>query len=94
MAVPHDDLPEDLERALLVGRVWRPAPVDGPCVVAVRGGRLYDLTAVTPTLADLLDRGDRVALARNAAGECLGPAADWLAGRAAGAMLAPCDLQP
>lgn len=94
MAVPHDDLPEDLERALLVGRVWQPAPVDGPCVVAVRGGRLYDLTAVTPTLADLLDRGDRVALARNAAGECLGPAADWLAGRAAGAMLAPCDLQP
>lgn len=94
MAVPHDDLPEDLERALLVGRVWQPAPVDGPCVVAVRGGRLYDLTAVTPTLADLLDRGDRVALERNAAGECLGPAADWLAGRAAGAMLAPCDLQP
>ncbi|CRE13168.1 Uncharacterised protein [Bordetella pertussis] len=32
MAVPHDDLPEDLERALLVGRVWQPAPVDGPCV--------------------------------------------------------------
>jgi len=32
-------LPEDLDQALLVGRVWRKSDrYEGPCVVAVRGG--------------------------------------------------------
>ncbi|MBR8657380.1 fumarylacetoacetate hydrolase family protein [Achromobacter sp. Marseille-Q0513] len=90
-------LPADLDRALLVGRVWRPAPQDGPCVVAVRGGRMFDITAVTPTMADLLERPDRVELARSAPGEPLGDARDWLASSLAGGparLLAPCDLQP
>ena len=95
--IPDHHLPADLDRALLVGRVWRPAPQDGPCVVAVRGGRMFDITAVTPTMADLLERPDRVELARFAPGEPLGDARDWLASSLAGGparLLAPCDLQP
>jgi fumarylacetoacetate (FAA) hydrolase family protein len=49
-------LPIDLEDALLVGRVWRPAPVDGPAVVAVRRGRLVDITAHAATVSDLNER--------------------------------------
>jgi len=93
-----NDLPVDLDRALLVGRVWRPAPIDGPSVVAVRGGQVVDLTALAPTLADLLDRPDRLDIARHGQGETLGPAAELLPRTLAGdpgpALLAPCDLQP
>ena len=66
-------------------------------MVAVRGGRMFDITAVAPTMADLLERPDRVELARFAPGEPLGDARDWLASSLAGGparLLAPCDLQP
>jgi len=93
-------LPNDLDDALLVGRVWRPAPVDGPCVVVVRGGQVFDVTAAAPVTADLFDREDPVAFAREAPGEALGPAcrlvADSLPGSRAPArprLLAPCDVQ-
>jgi len=94
-----NDLPVDLDRALLVGRAWRPAPIDGPSVVAVRQGRVVDLTVLAPTLADLLDHPDRLAIARDGQGEDLGPVADLLARSLAGdtsgpVLLAPCDLQP
>ncbi|GAB1577248.1 fumarylacetoacetate hydrolase family protein [Bordetella petrii] len=95
-----NDLPVDLDRALLVGRVWRPAPIDGPSVVAVRDGQVVDLTAIVPTLADLLDRPDRLDIARHGEGESLGPASELLRRSLAGAAgegptpLAPCDLQP
>ncbi|OZI69514.1 fumarylacetoacetate hydrolase family protein [Bordetella genomosp. 2] len=95
-----NDLPVDLDRALLVGRVWRPAPIDGPSVVAVRDGQVVDLTAIVPTLADLLDRPDRLDIARDGEGESLGPASELLRRSLAGAagegptLLAPCDLQP
>ncbi|WP_088143215.1 fumarylacetoacetate hydrolase family protein [Achromobacter xylosoxidans] len=89
-------LPVDLEQALLVGRVWRPG--HGPSVVAVRRGEVIDITAATPTMADLLDRPDRVALAASAAGESLGDVhvlmAASLAGQEGLRLLAPCDLQP
>ena len=89
-------LPVDLEQALLVGRVWRPG--HGPCVVAVRRGEVIDITAAASTMADLLDRPDRVALAASAAGESLGDVhalmAASLAGREGLRLLAPCDLQP
>lgn len=91
-------LPSDLARALLVGRVWRPAPVNGPSVVVVRNGEVFDITAVTPTVSDLLDRPDRVALAQNAEGESLGDVralmAATLQGKGGLHLLAPCDLQP
>ncbi|AYD66998.1 MAG TPA: fumarylacetoacetate hydrolase [Achromobacter sp.] len=91
-------LPVDLAGALLVGRVWRPAPVDGPSVVVVRNGEVFDITAVAPTVSDLLDRPDRVTLAKGAAGESLGDVralmAATLQGQDGPRLLAPCDLQP
>jgi len=94
------DLPVDLDRALLVGRVWRSGPQAGPSVVAVRQGQVVDITATVPTVSDLFERPDRVEIARSAPGEVLGPVADLLARSLSGqagdapALLAPCDLQP
>ena len=95
-----DFLPADLDDALLVGRVWRPAPLDGPAVVAVRRGRLVDISAHASTVAGLLERSDAAAIVRGAPGEDLGDAAQLVQGAAAGPasgralrLLAPCDLQ-
>jgi fumarylacetoacetate (FAA) hydrolase family protein len=94
----HDTLPSDLSQALLVGRVWRPAPVNGPSVVVVRDGEVFDITATAPTVSDLLDRADRVAVARSADGESLGDVRALMAATLQGGegprLLAPCDLQP
>lgn len=91
-------LPSDLTRALLVGRVWRPAPVNGPSVVVVRKGEVVDITAVVPTVSDLLERPDCLELALSAPGESLGSVQDLMAATLADApglrLLAPCDLQP
>jgi fumarylacetoacetate (FAA) hydrolase family protein len=91
-------LPADLGEALLVGRVWRLAPVDGPAVVAVRRGRLVDISAHAATVADLLERDDALEIVRSAAGDDLGEAAELVAAASAGqpsglTLLAPCDLQ-
>jgi fumarylacetoacetate (FAA) hydrolase family protein len=50
----RDCLPRDADRALLIGRVWSPAE-DGPCVVAVRGEEVVDLTQTYPTTSHLLN---------------------------------------
>lgn len=91
-------LPHDLEEALLVGRVWRPAPVDGPCVVAVRNGVVFDITAHAATMADLLDRPDVLQFAREVEGEPLGSVEELVGAALAGdvkgvRLLAPCDVQ-
>jgi fumarylacetoacetate (FAA) hydrolase family protein len=70
---PTSYLPDDLQRALLVGRVWRKtAAYEGPSVVVVRNGEVLDITASAPTTADLFDREDVVQFARTVAGEGLG----------------------
>jgi fumarylacetoacetate (FAA) hydrolase family protein len=92
-------LPEDLDQALMIGRVWRPAPVDGPAVVAIRNGRVIDITRHAATVADLFERDDAVAIARNAEGEDLGAVSELMAAVGQPAtgnslrLLAPCDLQ-
>jgi fumarylacetoacetate (FAA) hydrolase family protein len=98
-----DYLPQDAARATLVGRVWRPAPIDGPSIVAIRDGQVFDITAAAPTMADLLDQPDPAAVARTAPGEALGPVGPLLhasvqsgssgAAPAALTLLAPCDVQ-
>ncbi|MCM2493359.1 fumarylacetoacetate hydrolase [Burkholderia glumae] len=94
-----DCLPADLGRALLVGRVWRKtASFEGPCVVAVRDGEVFDITASAPTTADLFDLPDAVEVARRAEGEPLGSAREMLAAQLGGGqpairLLAPCDVQ-
>src|ERR1035437_969861 len=55
-------LPQDAERATLVGRIWRP-DADGPSVVTIRG--VVDVTSSFATVRDLCERDDpAVALAK------------------------------
>ncbi len=92
-------LPDDLDDALLIGRVWRPAPVDGPSVVVVRHGLVFDITRTVATTADLFDRKDLLDIVRHAPGEALGPVQALIAASLAGEpangprLLAPCDVQ-
>ncbi|MEV0937999.1 fumarylacetoacetate hydrolase family protein [Streptomyces phaeochromogenes] len=60
-------LPADADRAALVARVHNPE-WDGPCVAAVRGEQVVDLTAVAPTVSDLMERDDAAAVVREADG--------------------------
>jgi len=99
-AIQSSPLPADLESALLVGRVWRQDAADaagGPLVVAVRRGRLVDITRHAATVADLFERADLLAIVRDAEGEDLGAALDLVQAGAQGTnglkLLAPCDLQ-
>jgi len=93
-------LPQGHAQTTLVGRVWHP-DVEGPALVCVREGDLYDLSSVAPTCSQLLELTDPVAAIRsaralprlgsfrdlldNSNAETRNPRAPWL--------LAPCDLQ-
>ncbi|RKP59241.1 fumarylacetoacetate hydrolase family protein [Pararobbsia silviterrae] len=97
---PDFCLPTDLNDAVLVGRVWRGTPIDGPSIVAVRAGQLYDITSTVPTMADLLDRPDALDIARHAPGDALGSVRDLIESHLRGGadaqvatLLAPCDVQ-
>jgi len=94
---PEAILPAD--HGLLVGRVWRPAPIAGPSVVRIDGSRVVDITAAFPTIADVLNAPDYAARVRNVAGRDIGDLADILAESAPDRrrgvhFLAPSDLQP
>lgn len=92
-------LPADLSDALLVGRVWRGGDINGPSVVVVRNGEVFDITAQVATVSDLLDRDDVVAFAKAAQGESLGRVETLIEAALSGAddvpvrLLAPNDLQ-
>ncbi|MFF6993286.1 fumarylacetoacetate hydrolase family protein [Streptomyces sp. NPDC010273] len=60
-------LPKDADRAVLVARVHDPES-GGPCVAAVRGEQVVDLTAVTPTVSDLMEHDDAAAVVRETDG--------------------------
>jgi fumarylacetoacetate (FAA) hydrolase family protein len=97
---PTACLPSDLDDALLIGRAWRPAPVDGPSVIVVRHGEAFDITSTVATTADLFDRTDAIDIARHAPGESLGPvealmraSLDQATSAGAPILLAPCDVQ-
>jgi fumarylacetoacetate (FAA) hydrolase family protein len=93
-------LPSDLSDALLVGRVWRAGDINGPCVVVVRNGEVFDITAQANTVADLLDQADVAAFVRAAQGESLGRvealienALNQAGDEQTPRLLAPCDVQ-
>ena len=48
-----DILPADFASGLFLGRALSP---EGPCVIAVRGGELFDLTETVATVAGAIDR--------------------------------------
>jgi fumarylacetoacetate (FAA) hydrolase family protein len=96
---PARALPADGCAGTLVGRAWLPGNVPGPSVVAIRDEGVFDLGRGTPTITDLLNADDPVALAR-AAGVRVGDLAPILANSAHDRrdpalpyFLAPCDLQ-
>jgi fumarylacetoacetate (FAA) hydrolase family protein len=83
--------------ATLLARVFDPEQ-GGPCIAAVRGDAVVDLTAVAPTVADLLDRPDAVDVVRSAPGGREWPLAELLRAtltgdRVSAHLLAPIDLQ-
>ena len=90
-------LPEDRDRAQLVGRAW--LPDGGPAVACVRGESLYDLSTVAPTSSELLNMRSLAAI--RGAGICpIGSLEEILINSAPEArngriprLLAPCDLQ-
>ncbi|MVA75189.1 fumarylacetoacetate hydrolase [Auraticoccus sp. F435] len=95
---PRDLLPTDVDRATLVGRLLDPEL--GPCVVAVRGEELVDVSDTFPTVADLLERPDPVAELRAAPAGRSWPLSAVLEATlaeaedpAAPVLLAPVDLQ-
>ena len=93
-------LPEDRERALLVGRLWLPQ-LAAPVLVAVDGDEVRDLSSVAATASQLFELPDPAAALR-AAGTLprVAPLAAALANSAEAGrdprapwFLAPCDLQ-
>jgi fumarylacetoacetate (FAA) hydrolase family protein len=88
-----ETLPKDADSAVLVGRAWVDGDTNGPCVVCVRGGLLYDLTASVHTVAGLLNSERPLNVARSVTpSRCLGPVDEFLALRDK-RLLAPNDLQ-
>lgn len=93
-------LPVDMDRAVLVGRVWRPGPHGGPSVVVVRDGQVLDISRYAPTMADLLDRDDCVQFVRGLPADSICPVDELVhnslnrtADGDAAVLCAPCDLQ-
>ena len=90
-----DHLPLDPDAAL-VGRLQLPGE-RGAHVVARRGDRLVDLTALAPTTADLLERSDALEIVRTAEPADSWPVAEVLDATLRGAdgprLLSPVDLQ-
>ena len=52
---PKDCLPEDAERATLLGRAWVPGDHPGPSPVIIRGADVVDISDTFPTMSELLN---------------------------------------
>ena len=95
----ENTLPDDWQRATLVGRVWLPGERGGPAVVVIRDGEVIDCTAHFPTLSLLLDSDNPLQAVREIRGTVLGTIQALLANsgeqRDMGKpyLLAPADLQ-
>ncbi len=94
-------LPADGTKGTLIGRAWVPGNPAGPAVVSLRGDAVWDITRIVPTVSELLNAKDSLALARVTKGAVeIGKIADLLANSdpdeqdpSKPYFLAPCDLQ-
>ena len=82
--------------ATLLGRIWSPV-VQGPCIVTVREGRVFDITsAAAPLVRDICEMADPVAYIRGTEGIDMG-SAEALSANVGDLskphFLTPCDLQ-
>jgi fumarylacetoacetate (FAA) hydrolase family protein len=92
-------LPADGTKGTLVGRAWLPGSPAGPSVVTIRGDGVWDITRAAPTMSDLLEADDPVAVAQGK-GTRIGDTAALIANSVETGrdpkqpwFLAPCDLQ-
>jgi fumarylacetoacetate (FAA) hydrolase family protein len=92
-------LPADSARATLAGRVWRP-DVQGPAIVVIRDGMVFDISRAFATMRDLCETPDPADALRKAEGQPLGALNAILANTPPDArdpskpwLLAPPDLQ-
>ena len=92
-------LPDDGATGTLAGRVWLPQ-AEGPAVVAVREGGVFDVTARFPTISALCEEDDPAQALREAKGERIGELDGILANTPPDRrnisrpwLLAPLDLQ-
>ena len=81
----------------LIGRLWDPE-AQGPVVVTVREGRVFDITArAAPLVRDICEMEDPAGHVRSAPGRDLGPLEAIMAAPVGDLsvphLLAPCDLQ-
>ena len=51
-------LPEDVDQALLVGRVWMPGENGGPVPCYIKNDEVYDVSTITPVMSWLLELDD------------------------------------
>lgn len=77
-----DYLPSDFARGRFIGRALGP---EGPCVILIDAGQLFDLTELTPTVSGALERGI------TEGGALLGPVSEGLP--EGWQLLSPVDLQ-
>jgi fumarylacetoacetate (FAA) hydrolase family protein len=97
---PARALPVDAGRATLIGRAWLPG-ANGPAVVVVKDGSVYDLSPLAVTASALFNLDDPVAAVRQASGLPRVGSVDGLLANSAPDtrdsrapwLLAPCDLQ-
>lgn len=85
-------LPDDSDRALLIGRVWANSE-NGPCPVLLKDGVLYDLTSLAPTTSELLEKADLVDALEDVSKFAALGTLDSFLDKSAGELLAPNDLQ-
>jgi len=92
-------MPEDLDRATLVGRIWVPR-LEGPVLARVRRDGVYDLSSIASTASGLLELDDPAGAVDATSGPRLAGLDETLANSTWNAhdeslpwLLAPCDLQ-
>ncbi len=93
-------LPYDIEKAILIGRIWRP-DLEGPSIVKLENNKIIDITSRNaPTCSDIIEMDDPVSYVKNTNGDDLGNYEDILklskfkdSDKSNLHFLAPCDLQ-
>lgn len=81
---------------VFLGRIWQPGV--GPCVVTLRDGDVWDITAkAAPVVRDICEMDDPAAYVRAAPATKIGPLSEIAANKpgdlSRAHLLAPCDMQ-
>ncbi len=91
-------LPDDVGRALLVGRAWSDE-AGGPVPLLIREGQVFDISALAPTVSQLFALPDLTNLLRGFSDQAIGEAEAvlgrerWVEPESRLRLLAPVDLQ-